>query len=152
MFGPDWPNGGEVDIIEGANEVYTNMVSAHTSANCVLPSMGDFTGTQGASSCATDVGCNYVATDRGSYGDDFNGVGGGVYALQWTDEAIRVWHFPRHGIPQDITSKKLDPSGWGSPLALFGTSSCDINSHFANMSIVLDTVSGFSSAHLDKRC
>lgn len=30
MFGPDWPNDGEIDIIEGANMAYQNLVSAHT--------------------------------------------------------------------------------------------------------------------------
>jgi len=30
MYGPDWPNNGEVDIIEGANTALTNIMSAHT--------------------------------------------------------------------------------------------------------------------------
>jgi hypothetical protein len=30
MYGPDWPSGGEIDIIEGANIVYSNLMSAHT--------------------------------------------------------------------------------------------------------------------------
>lgn len=143
MYGPDWPNGGEVDIIEGANRAYNNLMSAHTSANCVLPSEG-FTGAQGYLDCAdTTYGCNFIppTADTSSYGDDFNGVGGGVYALQWTDDAIKIWHFPRTGIPADIAAKQPDPSGWGLPQALFGSTGCDVPSHFSDMNIVLNIVS-----------
>lgn len=100
-------------------------------------------GTQEHQDCSLDVGCNYIppATDTSSYGDVFNGVGGGVYALQWTSDAIQIWHFSRGDIPQDIIDKVPDPSNWGAPQALFGTSSCDVDSHFANMSIVVNTVS-----------
>lgn len=30
MYGPNWPYGGEIDIIEGANMAYENLISAHT--------------------------------------------------------------------------------------------------------------------------
>lgn len=30
MYGPDWPNNGEIDIIEGANRATRNLISAHT--------------------------------------------------------------------------------------------------------------------------
>lgn len=93
--------------------------------------------------CNTYEGCNYAppAGDTTSYGDVFNAVGGGVYALEWTSDVIQIWHFPRTGIPQDIVDKVPDPSGWGAPQALFGTSSCDVGTHFSNMSIVLNIVS-----------
>ncbi|CAN8102145.1 unnamed protein product [Discula destructiva] len=147
MYGPDWPNGGEIDIIEGANMAYNNLMSAHTSANCALPPLPvgvenpTFTGTQHYTNCAdTAYGCNYATptTDTLSYGSDFNGVGGGVYALQWTGEAIKIWHFPRTKIPMDIVAKQPDPSGWGLPQALFGNGGCGVESHFNDMSIVLN--------------
>lgn len=105
---------------------------------------GSFSGTQVVQDCSTDKGCNYLppSDDTTSYGDVFNAVGGGVYALEWTADAIQIWHFPRTGIPQDIVDGAPDPSGWGTPQALFGTSTCDVGTHFANMSIVVNTVSG----------
>lgn len=148
MYGPNWPNDGEVDIIEGANSASYNLMSAHTSADCVLPSAG-FTGTEQYLDCSdTTYGCNFVppTSDTSSYGTGFNAVGGGVYALQWTDDAIGIWHFPRTGIPQDILDKQPDPSGWGLPQALFGSTGCDVSSHFENMNIVLNIVS------FDSRC
>lgn len=30
MYGPDWPASGEIDIIEGANQVTKNIISGHT--------------------------------------------------------------------------------------------------------------------------
>lgn len=154
MYGPNWPRGGEVDIIEGANMAYDNLMSAHTSANCVLPSEG-FSGTREYLDCAdTTYGCNFVppTTDMSSYGDDFNGVGGGVYALQWTDDAIKIWHFPRNGIPADIVAKQPDPSRWGLPQALFGSTSCDVPSHFNDMNIVLNIVSFGGRLWLLEQC
>lgn len=146
MYGPDWPNGGEIDIIEGANMAYDNLMSAHTSDNCALPPVSSdlFDGTQENTDCANSVyGCNYVppTTDMSSYGSDFNAVGGGVYALQWTDEAISIWHFSRAAIPADIVAKEPDPSGWGMPQAVFGGGGCDVESHFKDMNIVLNIVS-----------
>lgn len=143
MYGPNWPNDGEVDIIEGANTASYNLMSAHTSADCVLPSAG-FTGIEQYLDCSDlTYGCNFVppTTDTSSYGTGFNAVGGGVYALQWTDDAISIWHFPRTGIPQDILDKQPDPSGWGLPQALFGSTGCDVSSHFNDMNIVLNIVS-----------
>ncbi|KAK7704902.1 hypothetical protein SLS64_008250 [Diaporthe eres] len=150
LYGPNWPDGGEIDIIEGANMVYRNLISAHTGEVCTLPSSGLYTGTQQYTNCTYDEdiglveGCNYAPplTDTSTYGDDFNAVGGGVYAMDWTSESIRIWHFPRNKIPQNIVDKKPDPSTWGTPQALFGDSSdpdsCDVGLSFYNMSIVLD--------------
>jgi hypothetical protein len=68
-----------------------------------------------------------------------------VYATEWTSTSIKIWHFPRNSIPQDIANKKPDPSTWGAPQAIFGDSgnpaSCDIGASFYNMSIVLNIVS-----------
>lgn len=89
-------------------------------------------------------GCGYLppTSDMSTYGDNFNAVGGGVYAMDWTSEAIRIWHFPRGGIPQDIIDKTPDPSTWGSPQALFGGGtglySCDVEASFSDMNIVIN--------------
>lgn len=68
-----------------------------------------------------------------------------MYATEWTTQSIKIWHWPRNRIPQDIVNKKPDPTTWGAPQALFGDSgdpdSCDIGISFYNMSIVLDIVS-----------
>ncbi|KAF7543567.1 hypothetical protein G7Z17_g10641 [Cylindrodendrum hubeiense] len=144
-FGADWPNGGELDIVEGANLAYTNIMSAHTADGCSLsPSDTDrFTGERRNLDCAIgddNVGCGYnpPASDTSSYGDGFNAVGGGVYAVQWNNEYLSVWHFPRDSIPDDIESQTPDPSGWGLPQAVFGGADCAVADFFNNMNLVIN--------------
>lgn len=94
-----------------------------------------------------NAGCSFVpdSSDTATYGDTFNAVGGGVYAMEWTAEDIRIWHWPRQSIPADVVDKQPDPASWGLPTALFGTSTCDPDTYFRNMSIVIQTVSRSSS-------
>lgn len=137
-----------MDIIEGANLAYTNIMSGHTADGCSLsPSdEGRFTGELRNLDCSigdSNVGCGYnpPASDTSSYGDGFNAVGGGVYAVQWNNEFLSVWHFPRGSIPEDIDAKVPDPSGWGLPQAVFGGADCDVNEYYNNMNLVLNIVS-----------
>ncbi|KAI5463733.1 Pex12 amino terminal region-domain-containing protein [Mariannaea sp. PMI_226] len=144
-YGADWPNGGELDIIEGANLAYSNLISAHTADGCSLDpaNEGLFTGLSRNTDCAIgeqNIGCGYNAAenDTTSYGDGFNAVKGGVYAVQWDESYLRVWHFARGSIPADIEAKNPDPSKWGLPEAIFGGSTCEVDSFFKNMNIVIN--------------
>ncbi|KAJ0289709.1 hypothetical protein COL940_001351 [Colletotrichum noveboracense] len=146
MYGPDWPASGEIDIVEGANQATVNVISGHTTSGCTLPNNPAVSSQTLLTDCESpgttnNAGCNYVppTSDTHTYGDPFNAVGGGVYALEWTDDAISVWHWPRQSIPADILSKKPNPSGWGLPTALFGTSTCEVDKYFKDMSIVIQT-------------
>lgn len=67
-----------------------------------------------------------------------------MYALEWDSRDIKIWHFPRKAIPDDIKLAPVrtpDPTKWGPPQALFGGSTCEADSHFYNMSLVINTVS-----------
>ncbi|KXH46651.1 mixed-linked glucanase [Colletotrichum salicis] len=146
MYGPDWPISGEIDIIEGANQATKNIISGHSISGCRIPDSPAAAGQPLLLDCESpgttnNAGCNYLppASDTHTYGDAFNAVGGGVYALEWTSEAISIWHWPRQSIPDDIVAKNPDPSGWGLPSALFGTSTCDVDTYFKDMSIVIQT-------------
>ncbi|KAK7744833.1 hypothetical protein SLS62_009995 [Diatrype stigma] len=116
--GANYPAGGEVDIIEGANAVERNLFSAHTEAGS-------------------------PASDTSSYGNTFNAEGGGVYALEWDNEELKIWHFPRSAIPDDIvyagSSASPEPETWGPPQAVFGGSDCDADTYFYNLSLVINT-------------
>lgn len=68
-----------------------------------------------------------------------------VYAMEWRTAGIRVWFFDRTSIPSDINtstsntsvaSTTPDPSTWGTPLADFPSTHCDIDTHFKNQSII----------------
>lgn len=147
-YGTNWPNGGEIDIIEGVNTAHKNLISAHTAQGCSQDpwEVSQSTGLQRNTDCFVgdqNIGCGFESpsSDVSSYGDSFNAVNGGVYAMDWDSERIRVWHFPRGRIPSDIKAKRPDPSNWGLPQAAFGGRSCDVDSYFKDMSIVLNIVS-----------
>ena len=59
MVGPNWPNEGELDIIEGVNLNTYDQVTLHSSPNCV-PSVGPGgqTGSPvGNADCGAGSGC-----------------------------------------------------------------------------------------------
>jgi hypothetical protein len=139
MVGPNWPNEGEIDIIEGVNLNTYDQVTLHTSSGCV-PTIGSGgqTGTPtGNADCGAGggyTGCGVVSGSTTSYGTAFDANGGGVYATLWTSSAIKVWYFPANGIPSDIKSGTPNPAGWGTPIANYA--GCDFDAHFQNMNIV----------------
>lgn len=148
--GPDWPNNGEIDIIEGVNLQSHNAMTLHTGAGCSISSTSNkrstlFSGTVATSNCdinaagqAQNAGCSISTSETSSYGSGFNSAGGGVYATEWTDEAISIWFFPSGSAPANINTAP-DPTTWGLPLASFPSTSCDISSKFKNHQIVFDT-------------
>ncbi|KAF7712634.1 Endo-1,3(4)-beta-glucanase [Penicillium ucsense] len=143
MLGANWPNNGEIDIIEGVNTQSNNQVTLHTSNGCSIQNSG-FTGLLDTANCYVEAagqsansGCAITSNSGQSYGDGFNQAGGGVYATEWTSAGIKVWFFPRSGIPWDISIGKPNPATWGMPTAAFA-GSCNIDSHFNNLQLVFD--------------
>jgi hypothetical protein len=140
--GPNWPNSGEIDIIEGVHEQSSNDMTLHTSGSCSISGNGGFSGGMATSNCdvnapgqGTNEGCKISSSNSVSYGSGFNANGGGVYATEWTSDAISVWFFPRGSIPSDVSGSNPDPSGWGIPTAKF-SGGCDIDSSFKDQQIV----------------
>ena len=143
-LGPNWPASGEIDIIEGVNSQSTNSLTAHTNGDCSITNTGAMSGTISTSNCdvndpdqATNAGCSIATSNTESYGPGLNAMGGGVYATEWTSNAISIWFFPRGAIPNDISSGSPDPSNWGLPVAHFA-GACDIDEHFQNQQIMFD--------------
>lgn len=141
MLGTDWPNNGEIDIIEGVNDQSANDMTLHTSAGCSINN-GGLLGSVTTSNCdvnapgqPTNAGCGITAQATNTYGTGFNDAGGGVYATEWTSQAISIWFFPHSAIPGDIASGNPDPTSWGTPLARFA-GNCNIDSHFGPQQIV----------------
>jgi len=141
QVGPNWFRDGEVDIIEGVHEATTNLVSLHTDGNegvCTLIP-NEQNGLVGSTQCDNALtsagGCG---VSGGPFGTPFNDHGGGVYAMQWLSSGIKIWFFSRNGIPADIVSDTPNPSSWAAPVLQVG-SNCDIDAHFRNMRIVIDT-------------
>ncbi|KAI8954739.1 glycoside hydrolase family 16 protein [Xylaria longipes] len=137
-FGPSWPGSGEIDIIEGVNLQTNSSITLHTNPGCSFSSDSFSSGDCGAPGDGT-TGCGAATQNTQDFGAGFNEMGGGVYALQWTSDAIKVFFFPRSSIPSDIDAGNPDPSGWGTPTASFSGGSCNIDANFMNHNIVFDT-------------
>jgi len=151
--GPQWPTGGEIDIVEGVNDQATNQMTLHTSEGCTIErqaspdpnfnvnvaTTGQILTTQCAFLNGNNDGCAFADTDTRSHGKGFNLIGGGVFAHYWEKDRIRVWHFPRCEIPPDIYERNPDPESWPTPAAIFTSANCDIEHHFHDHQLVLDT-------------
>ncbi|KAK5753829.1 hypothetical protein LTS12_016032 [Elasticomyces elasticus] len=145
LVGPNWPSGGEIDIIEGVNEQATNAMTLHTGPGCSITDNNAFSGAIVTDNCDinaagqdANVGCSIKTESINSYGTGFNDNKGGVYATEWTSSAISIYFFPRGSIPADISSGSPTPSSWGKPLAQF-QGGCDIPDFFSDQQIVFDT-------------
>lgn len=144
MFGPNWPDSGEIDIIEGVDTNAYDTISLHTSAGCTVDIDGSQPGsTLAYSNCNQDsgnTGCSASTTLGQSYGDSFNAAGGGVYAMQWESSGLYAWFWPHEDVPADVTAGAPATAGWGLPVVAFnGGDGCTVDDHFANMNVVFDT-------------
>ena len=142
--GDNWPNNGEIDIIENVNEASINSQTLHTNAGCtqISESSGLYSGIMYNSDCNAyangNAGCSIIGNEN-SFGANFNSNGGGVYAMEWTSNYIRVFFFSRANIPLDIMSGNPNPDSWGKPVGYWTLGSNCPSSHFHEHFIIFDT-------------
>ncbi|KAF5389511.1 hypothetical protein D9757_004195 [Collybiopsis confluens] len=142
--GANWPNNGEIDIIEGVNNVGNNQGTLHTSPGCTMPSSRSQTGTAFQNDCNTAVngnaGCG-VGFGSNSFGPSFNANGGGWYAMEMTADFVKIWFWARgSSVPSDVSggSSSVNTSNWGTPVAFFPNTSCSLSSHFGPQNIIIN--------------
>lgn len=74
MVGPDWPNGGEIDIFEGVNQQTNNAMTLHTDATCTHDDTLSQTGTTTYANCdvtaggGANLGCGVQDPSKDSFG------------------------------------------------------------------------------------
>ncbi|KAL5488346.1 hypothetical protein ACEPAI_6454 [Sanghuangporus weigelae] len=142
----DWPASGEVDIVEGVNDIDPNASTLHTTSGCTMPSSRDMTGTTTQLDCDTAVngnaGCGVGVDKSNSYGPGFNAAGGGWYVMERTDSFIRVFFWSREdsSVPDEVRNgaSTVNPDNYGTPYALFPNTSCDLESHFGDNNIIIN--------------
>ncbi|KAJ5563064.1 Endo-1-3(4)-beta-glucanase [Penicillium sp. DV-2018c] len=136
--GYNWPENGEIDVLETTNQgSHGNEVTLHTTKGCKMDVKRKQTGQTILDNCNSggNAGCGVIG-DESTYGEAMNKRGGGVYALELRHEGIRAWFFSRLDIPRDIVDGNPRPSEWGTALADFPGTNCDIAGHFRNQSII----------------
>ncbi|KAF7307669.1 Glycoside hydrolase family 16 protein [Mycena kentingensis (nom. inval.)] len=143
---PSWPNGGEVDILEGVNNVSPNQITLHTAAGCSMPASRTQTGTSLQLDCNVAVngntGCGVHAPTANSYGPAFNAAGGGWYAVERTSTFINVWFWSRgaSNVPAAVRSggATVNTDNWGTPTANFPNNSCNFPRFFSANNIIIN--------------
>ena len=143
-YGDEWPNNGEIDVIENVHTATHNHMRLHTNQGCDMGAVSDSgandewaqfegewnTGWNGqpADNCYINAegqygnqGCSIADTvSSTSFGEAMNSAGGGVMVHEWLPEhGIRFWWFERSAIPSDVQNGNPDPSNWGTPVASF---------------------------------
>jgi len=153
LVGPNWPNSGEIDIIEGVNKQLQDKTTLHTSNGCTQGdvSTSSFSGRwdknlqgQPATNCyisapnqVANFGCGIIA-NQGNYGAGLNGLGGGVYAVVWNETRIIAYFFTHSQTPADIKNNNPNPNTWGKPYANFVLGNqCPANK-FRDMQVVIN--------------
>jgi len=133
--------------VEGVNTYTNNQATIHTHVGCVIPSSnstvlgmtGSLVGLTNCTATPTnDEGCGIRSSLDTSFGPGFNVIGGGVHAMQWDDNGISVWFFPRTDIPSDIAAGTPLPSSWGIPMANWPATECDPSTFFYQHSAIFD--------------
>ncbi|KAF9056457.1 concanavalin A-like lectin/glucanase domain-containing protein [Panaeolus papilionaceus] len=146
--GPNWPHGGEIDILEGVHDYTNNQATIHADLGCTLTSTDSrvlaITGNViGGTDCAAlttgNQGCGIRASTSNSFGAGFNANQGGVYAMKWDSSGVAVYFFPRGSIPADITAEAPQPDSWGPAQARWPAASCDPFKYFNNHHAIFDT-------------
>jgi len=147
FLGPNWPENGEIDIIEGINTQQSNFVVLHTAKTCKVANTGALASTKLLlPECQGHIGCKQQPQGEHTFGAGFNAAGGGVYIMEWTDQAISTWFFPRgNPIANSLTTganstlSAPDPAKFGQPHAKFVGDGCSIQDSFKDQSIIINT-------------
>ncbi|KAF8434387.1 glycoside hydrolase family 16 protein [Boletus edulis BED1] len=146
-LGNNWPNGGEIDIVEGVNNQSPDSITLHTGPGCTMPSQRQMSGTSRGNDCnayeTDNTSCGVKVKSANSFGPSFNAAGGGWYAIERTPSFIKVFFWSRHDptTPKDVSSPgpNINTGNWGTPAAYFpSSSSCDFNTHLTAFNIVID--------------
>ncbi|TFK35124.1 glycoside hydrolase family 16 protein [Crucibulum laeve] len=141
-----WPDGGEVDIMEGVNDQWSNQATLHTGPGCTMPPYRLQTGMSNGDNCdvyATyNAGCSVGFQNPLSYGPQFNRNGGGWYAMERTPFYVKVWFWTREDIfvPHDVKhgGSHINTGSWGIPAAYFPNTSCNFDKFFSDHNIIIN--------------
>ncbi|WVW81476.1 hypothetical protein I302_103470 [Kwoniella bestiolae CBS 10118] len=138
----EWPTTGEIDIVEGIQAMTNNRYTVHTLPGCEInQAPGMYTGQLGNPDCDSTTGgsgCTIGSDSPTSFGMPFNEAGGGVFAMLWNDNGVRMWDWNRAQIPEDIKTNSPTPDQWGTPRAAWDASTCDPYKYFQAQVLVLN--------------
>jgi hypothetical protein len=82
-----------------------------------MPASRAMTGTATGLNCDTYAtggqACGVSGGASNTYGPPFNANGGGIYAMERTNNFIKVWFWPRNtATPNDVGSASINTDNW----------------------------------------
>lgn len=117
-------------------------MTLHTSPGCTLATPMSASGTISTTTCdaavAGNVGCAVLETSSAFYGKGLNEAGGAVFATLLDDDGISIWRWTEANAPADTTNGDPRPADWGTPVARWAASSCDMNTFFGPQRLTFD--------------
>ncbi|KAL7622982.1 hypothetical protein AAE478_006661 [Parahypoxylon ruwenzoriense] len=143
FFGEPWPTKGEIDIYENWNDLTFNRHTAHVDdpsvvGECTITSDG-MTATIDSPNCYDHAEGQWAfqGCSASEFSSTFGSASGGIYAMEWTDDYLKIWDWPRAAAPADVLSGNPVPSLlWGVPSYVI--KQCNINKAFRDMKMVLN--------------
>ncbi|POR37600.1 Putative endo-1,3(4)-beta-glucanase [Tolypocladium paradoxum] len=147
MYGENWPNDGEVDIMEWWNNAQWNQPALHVGASatygqCLMDGAG-----QSANVVTSNCDNGYSNPpnqwmNQGCVAADHSGpwatLDGGVFAMEWTSDFIKLYSWHWSNVPSNIGDDAPDSASWGTPMVYLKNKQCDIDNHFSNQKLVLN--------------
>jgi len=113
--GPGWPNGGEIDVMEGCNSgavfpgAYTvDEKTPDIDNNRGLYNTSTLHTSQGCNSCGDNpgIGCPQYFTGSNTFGEGFNTAGGVYVCLLDTLGNVKILFFKKDGLPTILQDNK----------------------------------------------
>ena len=126
-----------------------NLSNNQSTTSGGAPYTGQILGTDCDSSNGHDAGCGFLDPSSTSFGQGLNMAGGGVFAHLWDSSGLKIWHFLRDSIPEDIQNGQPDPSSWTAPVAIWSSLGCSFPSDIHNQHLVINTALGGGWANSD---
>ncbi|KAI7959185.1 hypothetical protein MJO28_002976 [Puccinia striiformis f. sp. tritici] len=145
--GESWPQGGEIDIVEGVNMGTLNQMTLHSVPGCKVKdkmsenASGKVIHTDCDATGAGNIGCGVTDPSSASLGKGFNDNGGGVFVMEWKESGISIWRFNRTEIPEDLAKgENPQPSKWSNPpISHWAQDDCNsLSQGFSKHKIVFD--------------
>ncbi|EJU03692.1 glycoside hydrolase family 16 protein [Dacryopinax primogenitus] len=140
--GPNWPNGGEIDIIESVNDATNNQMTLHTGAGCTQSNNNAILGQVLTTTCDANVnensGCGIHDPSSTSSGAGLAQAGGAVFATILDESGVKIWRFDRSNVPADINNGNPSPGTWGPPVAQWSSGTCNPSQFIVEQQIVFD--------------
>ncbi|KAM3501336.1 hypothetical protein MY10362_005625 [Beauveria mimosiformis] len=144
-LGENWPLNGEIDMYEGWNLHAVNKPAIHTgpkrvvgqcyldsSASAKIVSEDCDNEFQNNRNAWRGQGCQVEEVKDGIWGAS----DGGIQALEWTKDTIKLYTWPTGKEPENIDSKTPDTSSWGTPSVQLSSPGCDTSKAFGNQTIL----------------